>query len=119
MTATDIRTRLGLSPIINVSGTMTSLGASIVAYDPEAMETAKKALPAPVEFATGSYEALEGADGLVIVTEWSEFRRPNFGKMSQLLKAPVIFDGRNLFEPAKMQRLGFVYYSVGRTPVRP
>src|SRR5216683_1552764 len=80
------------APSLTVIDDLTALGASIVAYDPEAMETARQAVPAPVEFATGSYEALQGADGLIIVTEWSEFRRPNFGRMSQLLKAAVIFD---------------------------
>ncbi|HMO17058.1 MAG TPA: UDP-glucose/GDP-mannose dehydrogenase family protein [Oligoflexia bacterium] len=92
-------------------------GASIKAYDPEAMEVAAKICKTgdlPVEFSKSAYEALDGADALLIVTEWNEFRRPNFGKMTQMLNAPVIFDGRNLFEPQKMARLGFTYYSIGR-----
>lgn len=108
------------APSLTVASELAALGATLVAYDPEAVENARKIFEksgTPVEFAPGSYEALSGADALIIVTEWSEFRRPNFGKMTQLLQAPVIFDGRNLFEPAKMLRLGFVYYSVGRAPV--
>ena len=74
-------------------------------------------LDVPVTFCETNYDALEGADALLIITEWSEFRRPNFTKVSQSLKAPVIFDGRNLFEPTKMHRLGFVYHSIGRPTV--
>jgi UDPglucose 6-dehydrogenase len=108
------------APSLTVIDELNKLGAEVVAYDPEAMENAKRLLAktgAALEFADSSYGALEGADGLLIVTEWNEFRRPNFGRMSQLLKNPVIFDGRNLFEPAKMNRLGFRYYSIGRSAV--
>lgn len=110
------------APSLTVIRELSELGASVTAFDPEAIENAKRILASEdvkVEFAVGNYEALQGADALIIVTEWSEFRRPNFGKMSQMLGKAVIFDGRNLFEPAKMQRLGFAYYSVGRSPVKP
>jgi UDPglucose 6-dehydrogenase len=105
------------APSLTVIKELASLGARFVAYDPEAMEVAEKMCKSqdlPVTFAENSYEALEGADALLIVTEWNEFRRPNFTRMNQLLNAPVIFDGRNLFEPSKMARLGFTYHSIGR-----
>ena len=65
-------------------------------------------------FATGNYEALKGADGLAIVTEWNEFRRPDFARMRKLMRTPVVFDGRNLFTPEQMKQNGFTYYSIGR-----
>ena len=105
------------APSLTLIKDLTSMGAVIQAYDPEAMEVAKKMLQAqnvPITFHETSYDALQDADALLIVTEWNEFRRPNFTKMTQLLKSSVIFDGRNLFEPAKMARLGFVYHSIGR-----
>lgn len=105
------------APSMTIIRRLTECGASIRAFDPEAIPTAMKIFKQEgpkLEFAKTSYEALGGADALLIVTEWNEFRRPNFGKISQMLKAPVIFDGRNLFEPATMKRLGFTYYSIGR-----
>lgn len=105
------------APSLTLIKDLTALGARVQAYDPEAMEVAKKMLHSqnvPVTFHETSYDALQDADALLIVTEWNEFRRPNFTKMTQMLKSPVIFDGRNLFEPAKMARLGFVYHSIGR-----
>jgi UDPglucose 6-dehydrogenase len=109
------------APSLTVVRELNKLGASVQAYDPEAVATAKRALgeDADITYHKTSYEALEGADGLIIVTEWNEFRRPNFNKISSALSAPVIFDGRNLFEPAKMRRLGFTYHSVGRKVVAP
>ena len=107
------------APSLTVIQELSDLGATISAFDPEAMEVAKKMFAKQsnkIAFAPNNYDALQSADALIIITEWNEFRRPNFGKMTQLLKAPVIFDGRNLFEPAKMARLGFVYYSIGRPP---
>ncbi len=108
------------APSLTVINELLALGATVSAFDPEAMGVAKKMFESKgtkVSFAESSYDALEGADALIIVTEWNEFRRPNFTKMTQQLKAPVIFDGRNLFEPQKMNRLGFVYYSIGRQVV--
>jgi len=108
------------APSLTIIKELSDLGATFVAYDPEANHTAKlalKDLSSKVQFVENSYDALDGADALLIVTEWGEFRRPNFGKVSHLLKQPIIFDGRNLFEPATMKRLGFSYYSIGRLPV--
>jgi UDPglucose 6-dehydrogenase len=82
------------------------------------MESAGRALGSTVEYAPGNYECLEGADALVIVTEWNEFRHPDFDKIKQLLRAPVIFDGRNLYDPGRMAQRGFIYYSIGRKTVR-
>ena len=96
------------------------MGASVCAYDPEAMTEARHVLEDrdwDVAFAKSSYEALEGADALIVVTEWNEFRRPDFEKVRAALAHPTVFDGRNLYEPARMKELGFVYYAVGRTPV--
>ena len=108
------------APSITVINTLVELGASIQTYDPEAMQVAAKifsGLNGKVSYAQSSYDALKDADALLIITEWSEFRRPNFAKMAELLAQPVIFDGRNLFEPAKMRRLGFTYHSIGRQTV--
>ena len=108
------------APSLTVIKELSDLGATFIAYDPEATKTAKvalKSLADKVTFVDNSYDALNGADALLIVTEWGEFRRPNFGKVSSLLKQQVIFDGRNLFEPTTMKRLGFTYYSIGRQPV--
>ena len=67
----------------------------------------------------GEEDALDGADALIIVTEWNEFRGPDFDRMKTLLKQPVIFDGRNVYEPQTMREKGFTYYSIGRRPVKP
>ena len=92
-------------------------GASVVAFDPEAMENVKSQVGADIEFATSQYEALEGADALLIATEWSAFRNPDFDKMKTLLKMPIIFDGRNLFGLKDMENKGFYYSSIGRRTV--
>ena len=108
------------APSITIVKELAALGAKVRAYDPEAMEAAKKIFSetgASLEYAETNYEALEGADALIIVTEWNEFRRPNFTRMAETLKHPLIFDGRNLFEPSTMRRLGFTYYSIGRPVV--
>jgi len=94
-------------------------GAKIRAYDPAAMDNAKRLLPAGVTFSDSPYEAAKGAHAVVLVTEWNEFKYLNLERLRGLLKRPVIFDGRNLWEPERMRRLGFEYYSVGRKPVLP
>jgi len=92
-------------------------GCSIRAYDPAAMETARSFLGNKIEYAENEYEALKNADALVIVTEWNEFRNPDFEKLKMLLKNPTVFDGRNIFSPEDMKKLGFNYYSIGRKTV--
>ena len=91
-------------------------GASITAYDPVAMEEAKKifANEPGVRFASSTTGALDGADALIIVTEWKEFRSPDFDDMKKRLKSPVVFDGRNLYDPAMMREAGIEYFSMGR-----
>ena len=91
-------------------------GASITAYDPVAMEEAKRifANEPGVEFATSTVSALDGADALIIITEWKEFRSPDFDDMKKRLKSPVVFDGRNLYDPVVMRDSGIEYFSVGR-----
>jgi len=105
------------APSIVIIKGILELGARVRAYDPVAMENAKRIFGKQISYGENPYQTLEGASGLVIVTEWSEFRRPNFERIKQLLKEPVIFDGRNLFDPQKMKELGFDYYSIGRMPV--
>ena len=90
----------------------------ITAYDPAAMEKATDALPG-VTMAQDAYDAATNADAVVLVTEWNEFRYLNLERLRAQLKRPAIFDGRNLWEPERMRRLGFEYHSVGRKPVLP
>ncbi len=94
-------------------------GAHVVVYDPEAMDNVRKLMGDKITYASDPYEALEGADALAVVTEWSLFRTPDFDKMEQRLKARVIFDGRNLYDLQKMIELGFYYNSIGRKLVQP
>ncbi len=91
-----------------------ALGARIQAYDPEAMKEARKIFGDKIRYAKSNYEALKGADALILVTEWNEFRNPDFKKMKNLLKEPVIFDGRNQYSRREMRELGFDYIGVGR-----
>jgi UDPglucose 6-dehydrogenase len=94
-------------------------GAQIRAYDPVAMTNAKPLVPAAVTFSHSAYEAADGADAIVLVTEWNEFKFLNLERLRRLLRRPMIFDGRNLYEPDRMRRLGFEYYSIGRKPALP
>ncbi|MBK7628186.1 MAG: UDP-glucose/GDP-mannose dehydrogenase family protein [Bacteroidales bacterium] len=89
-------------------------GARIKTYDPAAMNEAKKLLGNKVEFCSDPYEAVEGADAMALMTEWSEFHLPEFARMADLMKNKVIFDGRNIYDPAELKRLGFMYYGIGR-----
>ena len=95
---------------------LTALGAQITAYDPVAMQEAHRAMPEQpgLGYATSAVQALKGADALIIVTEWKEFRSPDFDAIRHSLREPVVFDGRNLFDPALMKSLGIDYYSIGR-----
>jgi UDPglucose 6-dehydrogenase len=89
-------------------------GATVHAYDPEAMKVARGIFGSKVGYAENSYAALTGADALAIVTEWNEFREPDFGRIKKLLRSPIVFDGRNLYNPEQMRAHGFTYYSIGR-----
>ncbi|MFT4604976.1 MAG: UDPglucose 6-dehydrogenase [Rhodothermales bacterium] len=102
------------SPAISVVRALLARGATISAFDPEAIANTKKELGDAIEYAEGMYEALEGAEALVICTEWHEFRRPDWDRIAEALKTKLIFDGRNLYKPQKVADLGFDYLSVGR-----
>ena len=93
---------------------LTKLGAEIVAYDPEAMDNAKALIGEKIKYASNQYDAVKNADALLIATEWSVFRNPDFEKISELMNDNVIFDGRNLFEVSHMNEVGFTYFSIGR-----
>ena len=94
-------------------------GAKIKAYDPVATENARRLLPRGVAYCASPYEAAEKADALALLTEWNEFKFLNLERLRSLMRRPVIFDGRNLYEPERMRRLGFEYHSIGRKPVLP
>ncbi|HLC98853.1 MAG TPA: UDP-glucose/GDP-mannose dehydrogenase family protein [Candidatus Nanoarchaeia archaeon] len=101
------------APSIAIINELQKLGAKIVAFDPEAERSAKRVLK-NVDYAKTPYEALEGCDALVVVTEWSEFRNLDKAKMKKLMKRPVIFDGRNIYSRTEMRSLGFRYFGIGR-----
>jgi UDPglucose 6-dehydrogenase len=102
------------APALYIIDELTKAGASICAFDPEAMPNVKKLLGDQISYAEDAYSALDGADALLIVTEWSLFRNPDFDLMEQKLKNKVIFDGRNLYDLQKMIDLGYYYNSIGR-----
>ena len=102
------------APSLTIVEGLLDAGATVRVHDPEALREARRYFDERVSYHEINYEALEGADALLILTEWNEFRRPDFARMKRLLKEPVVFDGRNLYEPAEMGELGFVYHSIGR-----
>jgi UDPglucose 6-dehydrogenase len=106
------------APSITVINGLLERGAAVAVHDPEALGVARGFFGDRVTYHRVNYDALDGADALLIVTEWNEFRRPDFPRMKQLLKRPLIFDGRNLYDPEVMRRHGFTYLPIGRTPVR-
>lgn len=103
------------SAAINCVREFLAAGMKIRAYDPQANDAATAALDGRIETFTDGYAALDGADALVILTDWQEFRNPDFEAIAARLRKPVIFDGRNLYDPADVRRQGFEYYSIGRT----
>ncbi len=102
------------SPALVLVEQLLEAGARVRAHDPAAMDTARRELGDRVTYASTAYEALEGAAALVIATEWLEYRNPDFGRIKQALSRPLIVDGRNLYDPQRLARLGFVYESIGR-----
>jgi UDPglucose 6-dehydrogenase len=105
------------APAFVIIDELIAAGARVHAYDPEAMNNAKKELGDKIAFAENQYDTLENADALIIATEWSEFRTPDFIKIKSLLKSHAIFDGRNLFDLNRMEEYGFHYESVGRRSI--
>ena len=102
------------APSVEVIEGLLAKGAKVAAHDPVAERTARRVLGDRIRYTTVPYEALEGADALFVVTEWNEFRHPDFERMKALMKSPVIFDGRNIYDPSRMRELGFTYMGLGR-----
>jgi UDPglucose 6-dehydrogenase len=105
------------APSLTVIEELLAAGATVRAHDPEALGSARRIFGERISYHEKNYEALEGADALIILTEWPEFRHPNFQRIRTMLKSPVIFDGRNLYDPALMKALEFRYFSIGRRPI--
>jgi len=105
------------APALVIVEALLKAGAEIAVHDPEALGRARELFGERVSYHRANYDALADADALLIVTEWNEFRRPDFSRMKSLMKTPIIFDGRNLYEPSVMQQEGFSYYPIGRAPV--
>ena len=102
------------APAIPIIQSLLEQGSKVQAYDPEAMRVARAIFGQKVTYAPKSYDALRGADALAVLTEWLEFREPDFARMRKLMRSPVVFDGRNVYQPAQMKAHGFTYFSVGR-----
>ena len=102
------------APAIPLIEALLAAGATVQVYDPEAIKVARGIFGNTITYAASNYDALKGADCLAIVTEWNEFRRPDFTRMRSLMRSAVVFDGRNLFTPDEMKQSGFAYYSIGR-----
>jgi UDPglucose 6-dehydrogenase len=102
------------APALAVIEALLAGGAQVRAYDPKAMAVARRMLGDTVTFCNRSYEAIEGADALIVVTEWGEFREPDFGRLKTLMRRPAIFDGRNVYKPDHVRELGFHYEGIGR-----
>jgi UDPglucose 6-dehydrogenase len=103
------------APSIALIEELLAEGAVVVAHDPVANEHAKKLLGDRITFAANPYAAVEGADALFLVTEWNEFRQPDFGRIKAAMKEPVLIDGRNIWNPRRLRNLGFTYYGIGRS----
>ncbi len=106
------------APSLYIINKLLEEGAEVVAYDPEAMENVKSVLGDKIQYGNMQYDILDGADCLLVVTEWQAFRNPNFGKIALKLKNKVIFDGRNLYEHDEMLEIGFDYFSIGRNAAK-
>ena len=102
------------APALSIIEALTAMGATITAYDPEAMPNVRAQIGDKINYAANQYEALKDAVALIIATEWSEFRTPDFECMEKEIKHKIIFDGRNLFNVYKMRELGYHYESIGR-----
>ena len=102
------------APSIPLINGLVERGARVQAFDPEAQRVARKIFGTRIVLTEKGYDALKGADALLVVTEWSEFRKPDFDRMRRLMRTPVVFDGRNIYSPDQMKELGFTYVSVGR-----
>ncbi len=102
------------APAVPLIQGLLARGAKVRAFDPEAMHVARRIFKKQITYARNAYDAIKGADALLVVTEWNEFREPDFERMKKLMNAPVVFDGRNIFDPRQVRELGFSYSSIGR-----
>ena len=102
------------APSITIINALLERGAKIKAFDPKAVEEAKFYFNNKITYTNNAYEALEGADGMLLLTEWNEFRRPDFEKIKTMMKTPVIFDGRNQYDTKRLEEKGFEYHQIGR-----
>ena len=102
------------APAVPIIKGLVARGARVRAFDPEAFGVAKQIFKKSITYARSAYDALKGADALLVVTEWNEFREPDFKKMKRVMKAPVVFDGRNIYDPQQIRGFGFTYSSIGR-----
>ena len=106
------------APALVLIQALLAAGATVAAHDPAAMEECKRRLGDVIAYAASNYDALDGADALVIVTDWNEYRHPDFNRMKRALRRPIIIDGRNLYNADRLRALGFVYDSIGRAPTQ-
>lgn len=102
------------APSITIINSLLSLGAKIKSYDPKAFDLAKTIFKEKIEYSKDAYSALNGSDALLVLTEWNEFKRPDYDKILSLLKTPVIFDGRNIYDSDKLIKKGFKYFCIGK-----
>jgi len=102
------------APALVLIDQLVSAGATVAATDPVAMDAVRKQLGDRIRYEDSNYDCAKGADALVLVTEWNEFRRPSFERLKSLLRQPVLFDGRNMWNPAEVRAAGFTYYGIGR-----
>jgi UDPglucose 6-dehydrogenase len=107
------------APALVLADDLLAAGVRLLVHDPEAMDNVREQYGDRLVYAAQPMDVLEGADALAINTEWGEFRNPDFNEMKRRMARPVIFDGRNLYDPRQMQQAGFTYYSIGRTTVKP
>jgi UDPglucose 6-dehydrogenase len=105
------------APSVSIIKKLLEKGASVSAFDPVAMENARFYLNDTITYTENQYDALNNADALLIFTEWNEFRNPDFDKIKSLLKEPLIFDGRNVYDLEDMKEKDFTYYSIGRETI--
>ena len=107
------------APSLSIISLLLRAGAEVIAYDPGANDKVRATLNGLIQYASDQYECIEKADALVVATEWEQFRHPDWGRLALAMKAPVIFDGRNIYDPEDMASKGFAYFGVGRSVVRP
>jgi UDPglucose 6-dehydrogenase len=102
------------APALTLIDELLAAGATVKAHDPVAEHEARRRLGDRIAYADSNYDAANGADALIVVTDWNEYRHPDFRRIKQALKRPVLIDGRNLYDPQQMRTLGFTYDSIGR-----